>query len=110
MAITRFALRLVSTDHGRNVMTGERLRSRTGLDEIDVFRLFKCAVKDDDALVDAIIEKLYCKMKEFDLERAERAIELIVDRDTEAASRFRALLDDMKPDCRRQFDVSQRRT
>jgi hypothetical protein len=39
-------------------------------------------------------------MKKFDLERAERAIELIVDRDTEAGSRFRALLEDMWPDGR----------
>jgi hypothetical protein len=101
MAIVRFALRLASTDHGRqDVITGERLRSRTGLDEVEVFRLFNCAVKDDDALVDAIVEKLYREMKQFDLERAERAIELIVDRDTEAGSRFGALLNDMWPDCR----------
>jgi hypothetical protein len=31
----------------------------TGLNEFQVFSLFKCAVKDDDTLVDAIVEKLY---------------------------------------------------
>jgi hypothetical protein len=28
----------------------------TGLNEFHVVRLFKCAVKDDDTLVDAIVE------------------------------------------------------
>ena len=55
----------------------------------------KCAVKDDDTLIDAIVEKLYGTMKGFDAERAKQAIELIVDRDTTAASKFRALLDDL---------------
>jgi hypothetical protein len=36
----------------------------TGLNEFQVVRLFKCAVKDDDTLVDAIIEKLYRTMKD----------------------------------------------
>jgi hypothetical protein len=65
------------------------------LNEIQVVRLFKCAVKDDDTLVDAIVEKIYGTMKDFDARRAKQAVELIVDRDTTAASKFRALLDDV---------------
>jgi hypothetical protein len=36
-------------------------------------------------------------MKDFDARRAKQAVELIVDRDTTAASKFRALLDDVWP-------------
>ena len=68
-----------------------------GLNEFHVVRLFKCAVKDDDTLVDAIVEKLYGTMKDFDAGRAKQAVELIVDRDTTAASKLRALLDDLLP-------------
>ena len=68
-----------------------------GLNEFQVVRLFKCAVKDDDTLVDAIVEKIYGTMKEFDAGRAKQAVALIVDRDTTAASKFRALLDDVWP-------------
>jgi hypothetical protein len=68
-----------------------------GLNESQVVRLLKCAVKDDDTLVDAIVEKLYGTMKDFDPRRAKRTVDLIVDRDTEAASKLRALLDDLWP-------------
>ena len=68
-----------------------------GLNEFHVVRLFKCAVKDDDTLVDAIVEKLYGTMKDFDAGRAKQTVELIVDRDTTAASKFRALLGDLWP-------------
>ena len=37
-------------------MSGTGPEIPTGLDEFQVFRLFKCAVKDDDALVDAVVE------------------------------------------------------
>jgi hypothetical protein len=69
----------------------------TGLNEFHVVRLFKCAVKDDDTLVDAIVEKLYGTMKDYDAGRAKQTVELIVDRDTTAASNFTALLDDLWP-------------
>jgi hypothetical protein len=68
-----------------------------GLKEFHVLRLFKCAVKDDDALVDSIVEKLYGTMKDFDAGRAKQTVELIVDRDTTAGSKFKALLDDLWP-------------
>ena len=69
----------------------------TGLNEFHVVRLFKCAVKDDDTLVDAIVERLYGTMRDFDAGRAKQTVELIVDRDTTAASKFRAWLDDLLP-------------
>jgi hypothetical protein len=84
--------------------TGRRIATR--LDESQVFRLFKCAVKDDDTLVDAIVERLYRKMNEFDRKRAEDAVELIVDRDATAESSFIALLNDLWPDQRTQFAAS----
>ena len=67
------------------------------LNEFHVVRPFKYAVKDDDTLVDAIVQKLYGSMKDFDAGRAKQAVELIVDRDTTAASKFRALLGDLWP-------------
>jgi hypothetical protein len=88
------------------VMTGTGRRIATCLDESQVFRLFKCAVKDDDTLVDAIVERLYRKMNEFDRDRAEDTVGLIVDRDAAAESRFRALLNDLWPDQRAQLAAS----
>jgi len=87
-------------------MPGTARRSPTGLDESQVFRLFKCALKDDDRLVDAVVERLYRRMKEFDLERADDTVELIVDRNSGAGSRFGAFLDDLWPDRRPQFAPS----
>jgi hypothetical protein len=78
-------------------MSGTGREIPTGLNEFQVVRLFKCAVKDDDTLVDAIIEKLYRTMKDFDVGRARQIAKLIVDRDTGAASNLRALLDDLWP-------------
>jgi hypothetical protein len=66
------------------------------LNEFHVVRPFK-SVKDDDTLVDAIVQKLYGTMKDFDAGRAKQVVELIVDRDTTAASKFRALLGDLWP-------------
>jgi hypothetical protein len=60
-----------------------------------VFRLWKCAVKDDDKLVDAVIEKLYEEMVVFDFARAETVMQLIIDRDEAATPTFRGLLQDI---------------
>ena len=76
-------------------MSGTGREIPTSLNEFQVFRLFKCAVKDDDTLVDAIVEKLYGTMKDFDAGRAKQTVELVVDRDATAASKLRALLDDL---------------
>ena len=75
--------------------TGQEIPA--GLNEFHVVRLFKCAVKDDDTLFDAIVEKLYGTMKDFDAGRAKQTVDLIVDRDTTAGSNFKALLDDLWP-------------
>jgi len=85
------------------VVSGTGRRIAAGLDESQVFCLFKCAVKDDDTLVDSIIDRLYRKLKEFDQERAEDTVGLIVDRDAAAGSRFTALLNDLWPDHRAQI-------
>jgi hypothetical protein len=60
-----------------------------------VFRLWKCAVKDDDNLVDAVIERVYKEMVTFDLARAESVMQLIMDRDEMAAPKFGNLLQEM---------------
>ena len=78
-------------------MSGTGREIPTSLTEFQVVRLFKCAVKDDGTLVDAIVEKLYNTMKDFDAGRAKKTVELIVDRDTTAASKFKTLLDDLWP-------------
>ena len=85
-------------------MSGTGREIPTGLNEFQVVRLFKCAVKDDGTLVDVIVEKLYGTMRDFDAGRAKKTVELIVDRDTAAASKFRALLDDLWP--RRTSDLA----
>ena len=60
-----------------------------------VCRLWKCAVKDDDRLVDVVIEKLYHEMIAFDLVRAECVMELTIDRDDVAEPALRSLLQDI---------------
>src|SRR6201987_400947 len=73
------------------------LRSVRGcrLTKDQVFRLWKCAVKDDDKLVDAVIGNLYEQMIAFDLARAEIVMRLIIDRHEAAAPTFRGLLQDI---------------
>ena len=74
----------------------------TSLNEIQISRLFQCAVKDDETLVDAIVERLYRTMKQVDARRAVRTVGLIVDRDPKAGSMLMALLDEVLPDRRMQ--------
>jgi hypothetical protein len=71
---------------------------RYRLTPAQVFRLWKCAVKDDDSLADAAIEKLYEEMIAFNPARAESVIQLIIGRDDAAESIFRGLLRDMTID------------
>ena len=61
-------------------MTGMVQSTPTTLNEHQISILFKCAVKDDETLIDAIVERLYGKMKEFDGRRADQTVGLIVDR------------------------------
>ena len=55
-------------------MNGMSHEIPTSLNDVQVFRLFKCALKDDDTLIDAIVEKLYRSMKDFDPGRAGRRL------------------------------------
>jgi hypothetical protein len=61
-----------------------------------VFRLWKCAIKDDDKLVDEMIQQIYEHIIVFDRQRAESVIELVVRRNASAMCAFRALLRDMR--------------
>jgi len=81
------------TRQGLNVMLQSVRECR--LTKNQVFRLWKCAVKDDDKLVDAVIEKLYEEMIAFDIARAETVMQLIIDRDDAALPAFRDLLQDV---------------
>ncbi len=68
---------------------------RSPLTREQVFRLLRCAIKDDDELVDQIIDQVYENIIAFDYKRAESVIELIVRRSVTARWAFRALLKDM---------------
>ena len=81
------------TPQGLNVMLQSVRECR--LTKNQVFRLWKCAVKDDNKLVDAVIEKLYEEMIAFDLARADTVMQLIIDRDEAAVPTFRDLLQDI---------------
>jgi hypothetical protein len=60
-----------------------------------IFQLWKCAIKDDDRLLDAVIQKLYDTIIAFDPERAENVIRLIIDRDETAEHKLRGMLQDI---------------
>jgi hypothetical protein len=61
-----------------------------------VFRLWRCAIKDDEELVDEIIERVYENIVAFDYKRAESVVELVVRRSITARWAFRSLLKDMR--------------
>jgi hypothetical protein len=67
----------------------------TTLNEHQISRLFKCAVKDDETLIDTIVERLYGRMKKFDGRRANQTVGLIVDRDAMAGATLGAFLDEV---------------
>jgi hypothetical protein len=73
-------------------------RPRSALTQEQVFRLLRCAIKDDNELVDQIIDQVYENIIAFDYKRAESVIELIVRRSVTAKWAFRALLSDMRAD------------
>jgi hypothetical protein len=66
------------------------------LAEEQVFRLWRCAIKDDDNLIDTVIEKVYDKMVAFDPQRADTVMQLIIERDEVAGPSFRSLLQDLE--------------
>jgi hypothetical protein len=69
---------------------------RFGLTDDEMLRLWRAAIKDDDQLVDAVIEGLYDDMLSFNRERAEDMIGLTIRRDRRAAYALRSLLRDLK--------------
>jgi hypothetical protein len=81
----------------QDVARGSPSRPRSALTQEQVFRLLRCAIKDDDELVDQIIDQVYENIVAFDYKRAESVIELIVRRSVTAKWAFRSLLRDMRP-------------
>jgi hypothetical protein len=79
-----------------DIVGGPLSYPRSPLTEEQVFRLLRCAIKDDDELVDQIIDQVYENIVAFDYKRAESVIELIVRRSVTAKWAFRALLKDMR--------------
>ena len=79
-----------------DITGGFPCRPRPALTQEQVFRLLRCAIKDDDELVDEIIEQVYENIVAFDYKRAECVIELIVRRSVTARWAFRSLLKDMR--------------
>jgi hypothetical protein len=73
---------------------------RSSLTKEQVFRLWRCAIKDDHTLVDELIRHVYEDMIAFERERTEWAMELLVRRQTTASRTFRSLLNDMRLDSR----------
>jgi hypothetical protein len=83
----------MNPDSLHTILQGVR---RSALSREQVFRLWRCAVKDDDDLVDEVIQQVYENIIAFDCERAESVIELIVRRNLAAGCAFRSLLKDMR--------------
>lgn len=71
-------------------------RRKFALTQEQVFRLLRCAIEDDEELVDETIEQMYGNIIAFDYKRAECVIELIVQRSVTAKWAFRSLLKDMR--------------
>ena len=89
------------TEIGQKYLTAILISSRHNpLTEGQVYRLWRCAVKDDDTLIDTVIEKVYDEMITFDPERTDFVMQLMIDRDEVAGPRFRTLLQDMR--CRQE--------
>jgi len=69
---------------------------RPMLTKEQVFRLWRCAIKDDDKLIDELIEQIYENIIAFDGKRAECVVELVVRRSVTAGYALRSLLADMR--------------
>jgi hypothetical protein len=82
--------------HADNIMGHPPSGRKSALTQEQVFRLLRCAIKDDEELVDEIIEQVYENIVAFDYKRAECVIELIVGRSVTARWAFRSLLKDMR--------------
>jgi hypothetical protein len=76
----------------------ENLQSphRSFLTEEQIFRLWSSAIKDDDRLVDEVIQRVYEQMIAYDRTRSEAVMQLMIRRNAAAGSAFRALFEDMR--------------
>ena len=79
-----------------NLNAIRRSFARPNLTKEQVFRLWRCAVMDDDKLVDEVIQHAYEGMIAFDCGRAECVIGLMIRRHMTAGSELRTLLEDMR--------------
>lgn len=70
---------------------------RSRLTKEQMFRLWRCAIKDDDRLIDELIQQVYENIIAFDSKRAETVMELIVRRSVAANYALRSMLVDMRP-------------
>ncbi len=77
---------------GRSILQ----KRRPPLTRDAVFRLWRAAVKDDDKVADAVIQKVYDDMMAFDPECAESVMDLMVRRNPAGEEAFRALVKDMQ--------------
>jgi hypothetical protein len=69
---------------------------RSILTKEQVFRLWRCAIRDDDRLVDEVIQHAYEGMIAFDCGRAEFVMGLTIRRHMAAGRELRTLLEDMR--------------
>jgi hypothetical protein len=82
---------------------------RSNLTKEQVFRLWRCAIKDDDTLVNQVIQHAYEGMIAFDCRHAECVMALIVRRHTAAGCELRSLLADMRGAPAVPYDACDRR-
>jgi hypothetical protein len=64
---------------------------RSALTKDQLFRVWRAAIKDDERLIDELIQKIYDDMVAFDRDRAE-GVELIARRSAGARNALRCLL------------------
>jgi hypothetical protein len=67
---------------------------RSFLTEEQIFRLWRSAIKDDDKLIDEVIQRVYEQMIAYDHARFEAVMQLTIRRNASAGCAFRALLED----------------
>jgi hypothetical protein len=69
--------------------SGHIIGKRFGLGRDAVFRLWKAAIKDDEALLDEAITQIYERMVRIDPVRAEEVMSLTIRRDRSAKQAFK---------------------
>ena len=80
----------------KNLSTILRRVRRSSLTKEQLFRLWRAAIKDDDKLVDELVQKVYDDMIAFNRERSEGVMELIARRNVAAQCAFQCLLKEIQ--------------